>query len=358
MLRTYGKGMKGYLALGAILVLAVLVAGCGSSGSSSGTGGAEGGGAEGGSAEGGEGGGLKVALILPGRINDKGWDTIAYNGLQEAEQKLGVEGAYAETIGPSEEEAQFQNYASQGYNVVLGMGGQYTAGAEAAAEQFPEVLFGVIGGNEGNGTNLASFNARQEEVFYLSGVLAANMSETKTIAYMSGSKVDNVLRGAAGFKQGVEAADPSATLREIWTGDFEDVNKAEQATAAAFDQGADVVQVNSNAANIGAIQAAQKAGKLAIGVYGDLTSFGPTAVATNVIPAMNTVLVKAIEQAQKEEWGEFYLYGFEQIPDLAKFTPMNEKALGAAKAKELTQILSKAEAEMRSGKIEVTEPQG
>jgi basic membrane protein A len=351
VLRTYGKGKKGYLALAAILVLAALVAGCGSSGSSSDAGGAEGGGAEGG-----EGGGLKVALILPGRINDKGWDTIAYNGLQEAKKDLGVEVAYAETIGPSEEEAQFQSYASQGYDVVLGMGGQYTAGAEAAAEQFPEVLFGVIGGNEGNGSNLASFNARQEQVFYLSGVLAAEMSKTKTIAYMSGSKVDNVLRGAAGFKQGVEAADPSATLREIWTGDFEDVNKAEQATAAAFDQGADVVQVNSNAANIGAIQAAQKSGNLAIGVYGDLTSFGPTAVATNVIPAMNTVLVKAIEQAQGEEWGEFYLYGFEQIPKLAQFTPMNEQALGAAKAKELSQILSKTEAEMRSGKIKVQEP--
>jgi basic membrane protein A len=346
VLRSYGEGKKGWLALCAILSAAILAAGCGSSGSS----GSGGGGGEA------DEGGLKVALVLPGRINDKGWDTIAYEGLQEAKEQLGVEVTYAETVGPSEEEAQFQNFASQGYNVVLGMGGQYTAGAEAAAEQFPESLFGVIGGNEGNGSNLASFNARQEQVFYLSGLLAAKMSQTKTIAYMSGSKVDNVLRGAAGFKQGVEAGDPSATLREIWTGDFEDVNKAEQATAAAFDQGADVVQVNSNAANIGAIQAAQKDGDLAIGVYGDLTSFGPSAVATNVIPAMNTVLVKAIEQAQNEEWGEFYLYGFEQIPKLATFTPMNEKALGAAKAKELTKVLSDAEAEMRAGKIDVKEP--
>lgn len=344
-MQTHGGTISRKVLVLALAALSMLVfSACGSSGSGNG-----------GSADAGAGkGGLKVALLLPGRINDQGWDTIAYNGLKEVQRKLGASVAYTENVGPSNQASQFRSYASQGYDVVIGMGGQYVDGAKAVVNEFPDVKFAVIGGNGGNGSNLSSFNVRQEQTFYIAGLVAARLSKSKKLAYMSGIKVDNVVRGEVGFKQGAEAG--GATVQSIWTGDFEDVNKAKEATTAVFKQGADVVQVNSNAANIGSIQAAQAAGGKAIGVYGDLTKFGPEAVATNLVPAMDKVLVKAVEQAQGSKWGDFYLFGYGDISQLAKFTSFNLKAVDAKTAGELKALIEETERKLTSGEVKVQGP--
>jgi basic membrane protein A len=44
----------------------------------------------------------KVALLLPGPINDGGWNAIAYNGLKLIEENYGVEIAYAEHVATSD----------------------------------------------------------------------------------------------------------------------------------------------------------------------------------------------------------------------------------------------------------------
>lgn len=297
---------------------------------------------------------LKVALILPGRINDQGWDTIAFNGLQKVKKQFGAEVAYTESVGPADQAARFRQYASQGYNVIIGMGGQYADGAKAVSTQFPKVKFAVVGGNVGDGKNVSSFNARQEQTFYLSGLIAAKLSKTKKVAFLSGIKLDNTVRGELGFKQGAEAG--GANVQSIYTGDFEDVNKAKEAVTAVLQQGADVVQVDSNAANIGAIDAAESAHKKAIGVYGDLTKFGPTTVVTNLVPAMDEVIVKLVEQAKAGDWGKFYLYGFNDIQNLASFTPYNTKTVDPATAKKLEAMVKTYQRKLASGKLTVKGP--
>lgn len=297
---------------------------------------------------------LKVALLLPGKINDRGWNAIGHRGLEKIESELNAEIAYTEDVLPADQEEAFRDYASQGFDLVLAMGGQYTDGALAVADEFPDVKFGVIGSNASNESNMASFNARQEQVFFLSGVTAGLATKSNKVAYVSGVEVDNVLRGAAGFKQGVAAVNPDAEVREVWTGDFEDVAKAKEAAQALITEGYDVIQANSNAATFGALEAAQEQGVFGIGAYGDYTFVAPEAVIANSLPALDEVVFRAGQLVADDAFeGTFYLFGYDDF-DIGGVT-INPDVLGDA-AGEIQDTLDDYREQLESGELEVDGP--
>ncbi|MEJ7669608.1 MAG: BMP family protein [Casimicrobiaceae bacterium] len=299
---------------------------------------------------------FKVALLLPGKINDKGWNAIGHAGLMKIKSELGAEVAYSEDVVPADQEAAFRDYAARGFSLVLAMGGQYTDGAMSIANQFPNVLFGVIGSNRTNGKNMASFNARQEQTFFLGGVAAALASKSKKIGYISGIQVDNVVRGWMGFEQGVKAVEPNATVQAVWTGNFEDVAKAKEAAIALIDRGFDVIQANSNAATFGAMQAAQERKVFGIGAYGDYTFVAPEAVVTNVIPAMDNVILSAGKLAKSGKFeGKFYLYGFDDF-DIGNISPINAAIVGKESAQKIKLTVDDYRARILSKKIEIKSP--
>jgi basic membrane protein A len=67
---------------------------------------------------------LKVALCVTGSVNDGGWSQSAYEGLRMAEKELGVKVAYTENVQVPDMEATFVDYASQGYDLIIGHGFQ------------------------------------------------------------------------------------------------------------------------------------------------------------------------------------------------------------------------------------------
>src|SRR3989304_4771878 len=69
---------------------------------------------------------LKVGLLSPGPAQDKGWNQLAYDGLMAIKSQLGADVSYVEVAdSPSEFEKAFTDYASQGYDLVIGHGYQF-----------------------------------------------------------------------------------------------------------------------------------------------------------------------------------------------------------------------------------------
>lgn len=299
---------------------------------------------------------FKVAILLPGKINDKGWNAIGHAGLMLIKKQLGAEVAFTEDVVPADQVQAFRDYASQGFSLVLAMGGQYTDGAKVVSAEFPKVLFGVIGSNAGNGKNMASFNAHQQETFFLGGVVAGLLTKSKKVGYISGIKVDNVIRGWVGFEQGVKAIVPDATVKAVWTGSFEDVARAKEAAIALLDQGYDLIQANSNAATFGAMEAAAERGKLGIGAYGDYTFVAPKAIVTNVVPAMDRVILEAGKLAKSGKFeGKFYLFGFKDF-NIGNLTAINDQAVGKDLAAKVKKTLADYRSKLLSGALKVKGP--
>ena len=77
----------------------------------------------------------------------------------------------------------YRQFASQGYDLVIGWGGQFTDGAVAVAEEFPDVKFLVVNSGASNASNLSSMDTAIEQWQFLAGFLLARLSGSGTVGW-------------------------------------------------------------------------------------------------------------------------------------------------------------------------------
>ena len=280
--------MKKFLALALALAMsASMLAGCANNSASNSS--APSSGTPSSSAPSGEGGGstiqiakedLKVGLVLPGSINDQGWSTSAYLGLQAIEEDYGCETTYMENVTVASYEESFRSLASAGYNVIFGHGSEFFDAAEIVGAEFPDVAFIVTSTDRFAAPNVASVNTLPTEMGYIGGVGAAL------------------------------ATNPDIKVLTNMTGDDFDAAKCKEVAQAMIDQGADVIFYDADAAGLGALEACQENGVMAIPAIADASELAPDTVlmsACNAIgQAMDTVVGYIVDGTFT---GQFYPMG-------------------------------------------------
>ncbi|NLC40605.1 MAG: BMP family ABC transporter substrate-binding protein, partial [Clostridiaceae bacterium] len=135
---------KRILALGiALLMLAGILVGCG--------------GKEPAKTEGPDTGGVKkAALLLSGPANDQGWNAIAVAGLDALKEQHGVETAFMENVQVADMEAAYNDYASQGFDMVIGHGFQFGEPAAKVSVNYPDQFF-MATESSSKSTNMSSY---------------------------------------------------------------------------------------------------------------------------------------------------------------------------------------------------------
>jgi basic membrane protein A len=224
----------------------------------------------------------KVALLLPGPINDGGWNAIAYNGLKLIEENYGVEVAYSEYVATSDMEEMFHNYASQGFGVVMGHGFEFSDAASKVAPNFPDVKFVVTSSDITNGSNLAAIRVNTAEQGFIAGVTAALLSETGTVAALGGMEIPPIVNFIGGFEAGAKYANPDITVLTGFTGSMEDAAKMKEMMTTFIEQGVDIGVANGDQSGLGGLEALVEAGKLAIGANYDQSEFAPERIPLSV----------------------------------------------------------------------------
>ncbi len=296
---------------------------------------------------------LKVALLLPGPINDNGWDSVAYQGLKKAESELGVETAYRENVSQSDMESAFRSFAQQNYDVIIGHGFQFGDAAKAVAKDFPNTKFVVTSSSISQTPNLASLNVLSYQAGFLGGVVAAMATHSKKVAYIGGQEIPPILEGLKGFKEGVNFIDATVSVTGTNTGSFDDVAKAKETAKTLINQGADVVFGNANQAGLGVIDAAKDAGVYAIGWGADQSSVAPNTVIASglqIYPVAIYTIVKVIQDGKFEP--KFYPMGIKEgAIGLALNQGMISKLPAGSEAK-INQII----ADIKSGKLDPEHP--
>src|ERR671932_1354692 len=126
--------MNRSLALLAVLV-AVFAAGCGGSSSKSSQGG-------GSSTTSGNGKGLKIGLVTDvGGLNDRGFNHLAYLGVQEAKQRLGGSFRVFLSNSSSDYVPNLTKFARENYDLTVGVGFTEAEAIDTAATRFPKEKF-------------------------------------------------------------------------------------------------------------------------------------------------------------------------------------------------------------------------
>ncbi|QGP91224.1 ABC transporter substrate-binding protein PnrA-like protein [Neomoorella glycerini] len=168
---------------------------------------------------------LKIALLLPGPINDMGWNASAYEGLKKVEKEFKAQVAYRENVAQSDMEEAFRAYAMQGYHVIIGHGFQFGDAAKKVAPQFPNIKFVVTSSDIHQDPNLASVNIDNEMQGFLMGAVAGLMTKSGTVAALGGQQIPPIIGSVEGFAKGAKYVNPQVKVITTYTGSFDDVNK-------------------------------------------------------------------------------------------------------------------------------------
>ena len=245
--------------------------------------------------------GVKVALVLPGSANDKGWNQEAYEGLSEI-QALGCQTAYAENVQASDYETTFRGYAQQGFNIVFGHGTEFEDAAKKVAPDFPNTVFCITSSNIVQEPNVCSLQNLNNEQGFMAGVVAALASKTKKVAVVGGMEIPSIQAYVSGFQQGVSYVNNGTTALSAYTGDFNDATKVKEQTNAFINQGADVITHNADEAGLGIFEAIKdaKQGIYAIGSVQDQYEEAPGRVLTSATNAIGKAMAVAVQDYLKD----------------------------------------------------------
>src|SRR5207244_6474779 len=128
--------------------------------------------------------GGKVAMLLPGSINDQSWNAAVYGGLQKLKEQ-GMETAYSENVQAADHIEAMKDYARRGFSPVIGHSGRFLSAAQRVAPEFEKTLF-VVGSGSGGQAHFISLDVANEQYAYVVGVLAGKMTKTGKVGAVPG----------------------------------------------------------------------------------------------------------------------------------------------------------------------------
>ena len=214
---------------------------------------------------------LKVGLVTDiGGLNDRGFNHLAYVGLQAAQKKLKVGGRVLESKSAADYVPNLSTLAQQGYDLVIAVGFLMTDAVDQVAKQFPNTKFAIIDVDAttiaDKPKNVQGILFKEQESGYLAGYLAGLVMKAKGGKQIAGTvgglKIPPVDRYIAGFKAGLAKADPGATELNGYSQDFVDQAKCKEIALQQIAQGSQVVFQVAGGCGLGALDAAKEKGDL------------------------------------------------------------------------------------------------
>lgn len=240
-----------------------------------------------------DGEGLKVALLLSGAANDQGWNQTAYEGAQKACEKYGYELAYTENLEVADISAAFADYASAGYDVVIGHRYEFGDPALEVAETYPDTKF-ICTEADASADNVASYVMACEQTAYVEGIIAASTSESGKLGAIGPIPGDSLVKIINGYEDGAKSVNPDIEVQTAWTNSFVDTQLAQEAAKAMIDNGVDVIKHCANACGNGAMTAAVEAGIWCQGDSYDQSSLAPDNILDSAIYNLDVVIDTAL----------------------------------------------------------------
>lgn len=264
---------------------------------------------------------FKMGLLVPGSVNDQGWNTMAYNALKRVEKDLGAEVSYVELKqDPASYEKAFRDFAAQGYQLVLGHGNEFEDAAKATAKDYPNVQF-FISSSRLTEPTVTGLNTNSDEPLYLMGVISAKMC--KAAGFVGGMEIPPISEALTGFVNGAKSINPDFKVYSTYIGNFEDAAAAKEAALSMIAQGADCIVPDADAAGQGVFQAVvekKDQGVKTFGVFMPATEAAPGQVVANYVSDYGQGVINLARQVKEGTFkgGENHTFGL-NMPDVMKF---------------------------------------
>jgi len=263
---------------------------------------------------------IKVAVVTDiGGINDKGFNHLAYVGLQRAKKQLKVGGRVYITNSASERKPNLIAAAQQGNNLVFGTGFLMFDSIGSVAKAFPTRKFAGIdipveAVPENSGANIPNLRGlvfKEQESGYLVGYIAGLQIKRhpykgkQRVAAVGANKVPAIVRFLAGYRAGAKKANKNVKVDLVYANDptFADQAKCKETTLNEIAKGAGIVFEAAGQCGLGGLNAAKQKKIWGIGVDADQSFLGRH-ILTSATKKVDVAVYKTI-QAYKKAPGKF-----------------------------------------------------
>lgn len=249
---------KKFLALALSALMVTGLVGCGSSDNS------------GNSGE----GTLKVGMVTDsGTIDDKSFNQGTWDGIIEAEEKLGIDKNYMQPAGETEADylTEIQNLYDAGYKFIITPGFKFETAIYNAQEKYTDAKFIILDGSPNDGkdnyvvaNNTVAIYFAEEQGGFAAGVAAAVELQTGDLGFIGGMELPAVQKFNYGFQQGIAYANEkygtNVTIKEeniVYSGSFSDTALGQQLAAQMYDRGVKAIFAAAGGVGTGVITEAK-----------------------------------------------------------------------------------------------------
>ena len=241
-----------------------------------------------------DGGEFKIALVAPSAVNDLAFTQSMYDSLGRVD---GISVDVSDGLFVVEDAgAAIRGYAEDGYDLVIAHGTQFGGPLEEIAPDFPDVSFMWGTSTDFKGMdNIYAYSVRSDEGGYVNGTIAAQISAAGNIGVVGPVEAGDAKLYVDGFKAGVTATAPDATVNVNWTESFSDVALAAEAATSLIANGADVLTGTAQLV-VGATGVAQQDGVPWFGTQSNQTPLGEDIVVASQVYHWEVILEPIIEQ--------------------------------------------------------------
>ena len=187
-----------------------------------------------------------------GGIDDKSFNASAWKGVEDAIAAYGIEGFYLESQQQTDYEANINAFLEQECDVIIPVGFLLADATVAAAAANPDVPFVIVDVNWVAADNIMGSGFAMNEGTFLTGYLAAGMSETGVVGTYGGMNIPPVTVFMDGYVQGVEKYNEVhgtdvkvlgwdfVEQDGLFTGNFESTDDGRTLSESMFDEDADI----------------------------------------------------------------------------------------------------------------------
>jgi basic membrane protein A len=216
-----------------------------------------------------------------GGLGDQGFNDLANEGVQRAEEELGISYNLVEPDNVTEFEQfhrQFAQSSSPEYDLVFGVGFTHADTLGTISQDFPDTDFAIIDGVVEQ-PNVASYTFKEHEGSYLVGVAAGHLStrdfgveagntdpDSTRLGFVGGVESFLINKFRAGYAAGAQSVDPNIEVLASYVGSFSDPSSAKESAKGMYSNDADIIFPAAGGSGVGVFQAAQEDGRLGFGV--------------------------------------------------------------------------------------------
>jgi basic membrane lipoprotein Med (substrate-binding protein (PBP1-ABC) superfamily) len=296
----------------------------------------------------------KVVVLIGSVANEGSFNQVAIIALKKlaAEGKIEYE-VRDRVTDPTASEPVIRLYASRGYDLIIGHGIDLSAPILKVAKDFPKIHFTASAGPDLEGKllpNVDGWTYDFGQFGYLGGWLAGKIKGVSIVGAVGGPQLPFILATHKGFKAGLASTNPKAKVIEVFTGSFDDAQKALEATRSVAAQGATLIWTSGDGISNGVAAGANQLGLRTIGVFGESGGLAPKVNISSVVLDMYPLYSEWLDEIKMGTFGHHFVV--QQLSNRGLvLTPINR--IGTGIPTNIAEQQNKLVEELKSGQLKL-----